>query len=477
MQQIFYKTTILKHLKHEPTSCQELAVEMFSDFMLDSNKHKIFIIKGYAGTGKTTLVSAFVNFLKELTIKSVLLAPTGRAAKVLSTYSNEKALTIHKCIYCKNNDEIEEKFILNYNKNKNTVFFVDEASMINNYVDNNKINFGSNNLLEDLLSYVYNDNNCKLILIGDTAQLPPIGTIVSPALDKNNLMNMGFDVLDVELQTVVRQVANSGILHNATIIREAIMSKNITELPKLQIDNFKDIRIADNSELIEDIESAFAKYSVEETKIITRSNKAAVKYNLGIRNRILWKENEVEVGDLLMVVNNSYIALPENSEIDFIANGDIVEVIKVYVKEEIYGYNYYNLLVRFVDYPLLEIKLKVILDTLLSDKANLGATYYKDLYKLLQEDYAHIENIKKRHGAILLDQYFNALQIKFAYSLTCHKSQGGQWKAVFIDFSFINIENMNDEDRMSFLRWLYTAITRATDMLYLINLPESLLKK
>lgn len=471
----FFNNHILSNLAHIPTIGQTKAIDNLLSFLFDSEKFCIFILKGYAGTGKTTLISSFIKTLSENKIKTVLMAPTGRAAKVLSGYADTPAYTIHKCIYRKKSTKnTESDFALNYNKAKDTVFIVDEASMISNSDINGSI-FGSGRLLNDLLSFVFNDNNCRLIMLGDVAQLPPVGTNLSPALDPLFLDTLNMKVYVSELNEVVRQASESGILNNATLIREKLFTEDYS-LPQLKLKDFNDIIYLKGSELLEEIESCYSKYGRDETKIICRSNKTANKYNLGIRNRILWMEEDISHGDLLMIVKNNYFWLPENSEIDFIANGDIVEVVRLGKRYELYGHNYIDITIKFVDFPNLEIEVKAILDTLTVDTPSMDNNYYKDLYQQLLIDYQDVVDSKKRHEKILADPYFNAVQIKFAYALTCHKAQGGQWKTVFIDHGWLKTEEMTPENKYEFLRWLYTAITRATEKLYLANFDKEFLE-
>ncbi len=475
MSEKFFNNNILANLTHNPTLGQTQAADNLLSFLHDPEKFCLFLLKGYAGTGKTTLISALINTLSDFKIKTVLMAPTGRAAKVLSSYSGKSAYTIHKCIYRKKSSkQPNSDFGLNFNKYKDTVFIVDEASMIGN-TDLSGSVFGSGRLLEDLLSFVFNDNNCRLILVGDTAQLPPVNTLLSPALDKKYLESLNMKVYESELSEVVRQATESGILFNATNLRNNLDIIQ-TDIPKLTTAGFTDIIRTSGNELLEEIENCYSNYGEGETKIICRSNKTAGKYNLGIRNRIMWKEEEITNGDLLMVVKNNYSWLPENAEIDFIANGDIVEVVRVGKKYELFGRRYVDLIVKFVDFPELEIEAKAILDTLSNDLPAMDNNYYKELYEILNIDYADIPDRKKRNEAILADPYFNALQIKFAYALTCHKSQGGQWKAVFVDHGYIKPEELGAEDKYAFTRWLYTAVTRATEKLYLVNFSKDFLE-
>ncbi|MCF0206783.1 MAG: AAA family ATPase [Bacteroidales bacterium] len=470
-----FKKKLKFYLNCEPTSGQEEVADLLYRFMADRDRFCTFLLKGYAGTGKTTIISAFIKLLAELKINTILLAPTGRAAKVLSSYSGHSASTIHKCIYRKKSTTNPgSNFSLNYNNFKNTIFIVDEASMIGNSASVESA-FGTGRLLDDLFSFVFNDNNCRVILLGDTAQLPPVGTSISPALDEHYLKAYGLTLYSYELTEVVRQDTDSGILQNATMLRN-MMADGIYEFPKLSVKALPDICSITGAELIDEIENSYSRYGNDETRIICRTNKYANKYNLGIRNRILWREEELCYGDLLMVVKNNYSWLPENSEIDFIANGDMLEVLKVRKHYEMYGHRYVDLLVRFVDFPDLEIEVKVLLDTLTMDSANMPSNYYSELWEQLEVDYQDIVDTKKRHEAMLKDQYYNALQIKYAYALTCHKSQGGQWSSVFVDHGWLNKDEITEEGKYEFLRWLYTAVTRATEKLYLVNFDKDLLE-
>ena len=377
-----FKDRLHHFMNCELTVGQLSAADSLYSFMGDREKLCTFLLKGYAGTGKTTLISAFIKLLEEVKINTVLLAPTGRAAKVLSNYSGRHASTIHKCIYRKKStSDPDSSFSLNFNSFKNTVFIVDEASMIGN-APNTENAFGSGRLLDDLFAYAFNDNNCRVILLGDSAQLPPVGTALSPALDEAYLRAYGLKVYSCELSEVVRQDADSGILFNATQLRKMMTDGNFN-YPKLKHKDFPEIESITGAELIEEIENSYSRYGNDETRIICKTNKYANRYNMGIRNRILWREEELSYGDLLMVVKNNYSWLPENAEIDFIANGDMVEVLKVRRHYELYGHRYADLYVRFVDFPDLEIDVKVLLDTLAIDSAGMPGNYYKELWEQL----------------------------------------------------------------------------------------------
>jgi len=461
------KKIILEKLKHKPTQDQNRLISGLSEFIMDDDPNKIFLIKGYAGTGKTTIISALVNAFKTLKIKSVLLAPTGRAAKVLSAYSNKTAYTIHKNIYRqKSSKDGFGIFALDNNLHSNTFFIVDEASMISNKSGDSSI-FGSGRLLDDLIKYVYNDKSCKLILIGDTAQLPPVGIDISPALDPDQLNLYGLKAFEYNLKEVVRQHEDSGVLLNATNIRNLISSENYT-FPKFELDDIADIQKISGADLIETISDSYDKYGYEDTMIITRSNKRANQYNKGIRSQILWREEEIAVGDFLMVVKNNYYWIDENEKIDFIANGDIAEIIKISKYEERYGFRFVDVTLRFIDYGDLEIECKIILDTLDINTAALSSEDNKQLFYNVLEDYQHEKTKKRKYEGVRNDEYFNALQVKFSYAITCHKAQGGQWKNVFIDHGYI-AEDMMDKE---YLRWLYTAFTRPIEKLYLVNFDK-----
>jgi exodeoxyribonuclease-5 len=465
------KNIILDNLNFKATNDQENLIEGLSEFILDNTADQIFLIKGYAGTGKTTIISALVNSFKKLRIKSVLMAPTGRAAKVLSAYSKKTAYTIHKKIYRqKSSKDGFGVFVLDANLHSNTFFIVDEASMISNNSGESSV-FGSGQLLDDLIKYVYNNKSCKLILIGDVAQLPPVRNDISPALDAKKLSSYGFDVKEFHLKEVVRQHKDSGVLYNATNIRNMIAGERF-EFPKLEVDNLPDIEKISGADLIETISDAYDKAGYEETMIITRSNKRANQYNNGIRNQILWREEEISVGDFLMVVKNNYFWVDDSmkkheskEKIDFIANGDIAEIVTIDKYQEQYGFRFADVTLRFIDYTDLEIDCKIILDTLDINTAALTSEDNKKLFYEIMEDYQNEKTRKKQYEGVKNNPFFNALQVKFAYAITCHKAQGGQWKNVFIDHGYITDEMMDKE----YLRWLYTAFTRPTEKLYLGN--------
>jgi exodeoxyribonuclease-5 len=431
----------------------------------------LFVIKGYAGTGKTSIVSALVNVLPIVGKRSVLLAPTGRAAKVLAGYSGRPAYTIHKKIYrIKTGKEGNLNLSLQSNLHSNTIFLVDEASMVQDeYASNEYSLFASRNLLEDLYEYIKRGNNCRLILIGDMAQLPPVGLNISPALDID-LLKARFElpVVSYEMTEVVRQEADSGILANATQIRNKI-TERISDPPYFSDHNTDVIRITGN-ELEDALNTAYSGYGLEEAVVICRSNKRANIFNQEIRKRILFQENEISAGDLLMVVRNNYYWLPEDSFAGFIANGDIIEVLSIRKVEEIYGFRFADITIRLVDYPEeKEIDTRILLETLHVESASLSWEVMSRLFNTIMEDYQDIPKKRTRIEKVRNNPYYNALQVKFSYALTCHKTQGGQWNIVFIDQGYITDKMLDAE----YLRWLYTAVTRATEKLYLVNFNDN----
>ncbi len=456
-----------EYLGFRPTPSQEKAIGALSSFISSKDDQSVFLLGGYAGTGKTTLVRALVETLSRQRIRPVLLAPTGRAAKVLASYTGRQAFTIHKWIYRqKTAKEGIGSFVLDRNLNSNTIFIVDEASMITNE-SADTMSFGSGRLLDDLVGYVYNQKNCRLILIGDLAQLPPVGLSVSPALNPAVLRSYMLSVEEGNLTDVVRQALGSGILVNATRIRNLIESGK-AGFPGLKLEGFGDIIRINGSELVEELNSAYEEYGRGDVLVVTRSNKRANQFNQGIRNQILFHEGEITAGDLLMVVRNNYFWLEDSDPTDFIANGDIAEVKRIVKNSTLYGYRFADVEMNFPDYANMEVGAKVMLDTLSLETASLNMERSRELYAMIEEDYPEIKNKKKRYEKIREHPYFNALQIKFAYAVTCHKAQGGQWKAVFIDPGWIG----EDGPDIEYLRWLYTAFTRATEKLYLVNFKE-----
>ena len=464
----FLYSKLLKNLEFEPTAGQNELLKLLSEFIINPSPEHVFLIKGYAGTGKTTIVNALVHTLGEIKQKSVLLAPTGRAAKVLTGYSRMQAFTIHKKIYRqKSGKDGMGDFALDRNLHKSTFFIVDEASMIGDKVLENNI-FGSGDLLSDLLSYVHSGENCFLILLGDTAQLPPVGLEISPALDKKHLERMGLRVSEFFLSDIVRQALDSGILENATRIRQQITENGIS-IPQIITTKFPDIIPISGNDILEEIERCYAKYGQSETIVISRTNKRANRFNTGIRNQVLWKEEEISTGDLLMIVKNNYFWISPETNLNFIANGDIVRLEKIYRYETLYDYHYADVQLSFIDYNNLQVEAKILIDTLSIESASLSSEQHRELFEKVILDYEDLGNRKEKVKKVRENSNFNALQVKFAYAVTGHKAQGGQWKVVFIDLGFFKQEMLNIE----YLRWLYTAFTRATERLYLVNFPES----
>lgn len=460
------KAILSENLPFEPTPGQATLTEGLSEFIISDSQDEIVLIKGYAGTGKTTMINALTQTLKSLKIRTVLMAPTGRAAKVMAGYTKMPAFTIHKSIYRqKSATDGVGNFVLDKNLYKNTYFIVDEASMISNNTGESSV-FGSGRLLDDLLEYVYSGENCRLVLVGDTAQLPPVGLNISPALDVQEIESHGFVVKEYELKEVVRQAEDSGILFNATEIRNRISSeKQHSGFFRLNIESSPDVEKISGGDLIETISTCYDKYGFFDTTIVTRSNKRANLYNKGIRGSILYKETEIEQGDLLMVVKNNYFWATEDIGLDFIANGDIAEVERIYGYEELYGFRFANVNLRFVDYEDVEVDCKIFLETLAIETASFSYEQNRQLYQEVAADYPDVRNKREMWKKVKENPYFNALQVKFAYAITCHKAQGGQWKAVFIDHGYLN-EDMLDKE---YYRWLYTAFTRPTEKLYLVN--------
>ena len=467
----------LSKFAYDPTPCQDSLLRKVADFV-SSDEGDILVVNGYAGTGKTTAISSVISVMKELRTKCVLLAPTGRAAKVLSSYSGQPAYTIHKHIYRQKSvgGDGFGQFTLAPNKDKEALFVVDEVSLIGIDAGQQQSTsfFGTGNLLEDLVTFVRNGAGCKVILIGDSAQLPPVGLDASPALLKDYMSMMG-GVSFSELSTVVRQQSESGILYNATLVRQLISEMeygpglmDICDLG-LELEGFDDIERISGGELIEKIGDAYSEYGEDDTIILCRSNKRAIKYNLGIRSTVQYKEERLVRDDKLMIVKNCYQFLEGIEGLDYIANGDIAKLKKISKFEERYGLHFAEARISFPDYDDQEIVAKVILDTLESESASLTYEQSNMLYQGVNEDYSHLTTKKKRYEAVREDKYYNALQLKYANAITCHKSQGGQWRCVFIDNAFWQEELTVDD-----LKWLYTALTRATEKVYLVNFKDEL---
>ncbi|HLN22100.1 MAG TPA: AAA family ATPase [Bacteroidales bacterium] len=467
MRETIIYNQLCRNLGNVPTDDQSAAFRKLADYIAKSSNDVIFLMTGYAGTGKTSVISSLVKTLGLLRMKSVLLAPTGRAAKVLSSYAGTQAFTIHKKIYRqKSSKDGQGSFSLNRNITRDTYFIVDEASMISNEAADTSF-FGSGRLLDDLVEFVYSGIDCRLILVGDTAQLPPVGSSLSPALDIKAISLYGFGVESCELRQVLRQSESSGVLMNATVIRKQV-ADNILEKPSILRSGFNDIIRISGEDLIDELSSSYDSCGQEGTIIVVSSNKQANRYNQGIRNRVFFREEEISIGDMLMVVKNNYSILAEDEEgTGFIANGDIAEVRRIRRIEERYGFRFALMSLWFPDYNL-EIETKVMLDVLHLDSPSLPQDKSKAFFEAVLQDYIHIKTRKKQYNAVREDPYFNALQVKFSYAVTCHKAQGGQWERVFIDQGMFN----HKEISIDYLRWFYTALTRSSGKVYLVNFAD-----
>ena len=467
MNSNFFYSLLKKQFPFTPTNKQDLFFQMIAEFCTNNDNNEIFVLKGYAGTGKTTVISTIVNNLTEINKKYVLLAPTGRAAKVISNYSQKPAFTIHKKIYFPKKVAGGVSFSMQQNKHKNTIFIVDEASMISDTnTDSNA--FENSSLLDDLISYIYSGTNCKMLLLGDTAQLPPVNLDISPALNTDTLaMHYNKEIRHIEFDEVMRQEEKSGILFNATELRD-VLKEELYESFKFNLKGFKDIiRLTDGYDIQDAINSAYSNYSIEDTAFIVRSNKRANQYNNQIRTRILDKDSELSTGDFLMVVKNNYFWLKDSDEAGFIANGDIIEVLEIFSIMELYGFKFAKVKIRMVDYPnQIPLETVLLMDTLASETPSLTYEESNRLYQEVLLDYEG-ETKYKKFQKVKENEFFNALQVKFSYTITCHKSQGGQWNTVFIEQPYL--PNGIDRD---YIRWLYTAITRAKDKLYLIGFKD-----
>ncbi|HEX8575944.1 MAG TPA: AAA family ATPase [Flavobacterium sp.] len=463
----FY-TVLSRDFPFSPTLKQDMFFQQIAEFLTNTNTNEIFVLKGYAGTGKTTAIATIVNNLATINKKYVLLAPTGRAAKVIANYSQKPAFTIHKKIYFpKKGPGGGVTFTLQQNKHTNTFFIVDESSMISDVNAESKM-YETGSLLDDLISYVYSGTHCKIILIGDTAQLPPVNLDISPALNTETLsVNYNKEVRHIELDEVMRQEEKSGILFNATELREILKEEFITDF-QFRLKGFKDIvRLQDSYDIQDAINQAYSNYSIEDTAFIVRSNKRANQYNQQIRMKILDKESELSSGDFLMVVKNNYFWLGPTDEAGFIANGDIIEVLEIFAIQELYSFKFAKVKIRMVDYPNQKpFETLLLLDTITSESPSLTFEESNKLYQEVMQDYEG-ETKYKKFIKIKENEYFNALQVKFSYAITCHKSQGGQWNTVFIEQPYLP-----DGIDRDYVRWLYTAMTRAKDKLYLIGFKD-----
>lgn len=440
---------------------------MLSGWLADPDSSRIFVLNGYAGTGKTSLIAAFVATLKRLKINPILMAPTGRAAKVMTRHTGIKATTIHKKIYRqKSSTSPEADFSLDINKNKDACFIVDEASMISTSSGESSI-FGSGSLLDDLFKYVRSGTRCRIIFVGDDAQLPPVGLERSPALDPHHMSVYG-DVIYGTLDEVMRHDAHSGILFNATMVR-CMIDAGIYEPPLFDM-SYPDFKAVEGGEFMELLETCYSRYGMDETIVITRSNKRANRFNEGIRRNVLFAEEEIESGDTLMVVKNNYhfTERAEGGKMDFIANGDTAKLTRLRRFEEFYGFRFADALLTFPDYDDYELECKILLDTLASEAPALTPEQSSKLFYAVAEDYGEIKSKAKRYKEVRENPHYNAMQVKFAYAVTAHKAQGGEWKAVFVDKMLFGDERMNKD----LMRWLYTTLTRASEQLYLVNFDE-----
>ncbi|TJY34015.1 ATP-dependent DNA helicase [Pontimicrobium aquaticum] len=464
----FY-TLIKNDFPFQPTVKQDIVLQQLADYVFDTSPNSLYVLKGFAGTGKTTIIGTIVTNLWKAKKSAVLMAPTGRAAKVIANYSKKEAFTIHKKIYtARYSKSGKVSFVLAPNKHKKTIFIVDEASMISDIPSQSSL-FGSGSLLDDLMQYVYSGHQCKLLLIGDTAQLPPVKLDLSPALNENALgLSYNKEVTRMELDEVVRQEQDSGILFNATLLREAI-SGSYFDAFQFNVKGFKDIvRLIDGHEIMDAINDAYSSLGNEETAIIVRSNKRANLYNQQIRSRILFNEHELTAGDYLMIVKNNYFWLKPTSEAGFIANGDIIEVLEVFSIKELYNFRFAEVKVRMVDYPKMRpFETVLMLDTINLETPSLPYEEANKLYQEVLKDYEDETSSYKKFLKVKNNKYLNALQVKFSYAITCHKSQGGQWHTVFVEQPYLP-EGINRD----YLRWLYTAVTRAKEKLYLIGFKD-----
>ena len=461
------KSQIYSKFSFTPTKGQNKIIENLANWISEPEYDSVFILNGYAGTGKTTLISAFATTLAELRIKPILLAPTGRAAKVVAQMTGMPAHTIHKKIYRqKSLADAEARFMLNFNKEKDAVFIVDEASMIADYSMDGSV-FGSGSLLDDLFEYVRSGERCRVMFVGDAAQLPPVGHDLSPALNPERMKVYG-PVIYETLDEVVRQQMDSGILFNATMVR-CMLDAGIYEIPLFDT-SFPDFEAISGAEVLERVEECYSRYGRDDVIVITRSNKRANRFNEGIRRLTLCAEEAIESGDMLMVVKNNYhfTEREEDCKIDFVANGDTARLMRIRRYHDLYGFRFADAVLRFADYDDYELDCKILLDTLTSEAPALTAEQSKSLFTAIEEDYLDVTNKRERYKKIRDDSYYNAMQVKFGYAVTCHKAQGGQWSAVFVDKMLFGDEEMSRD----MLRWLYTAITRATEKLYLVNFDD-----
>ncbi|HOI88078.1 MAG TPA: AAA family ATPase [Lentimicrobium sp.] len=462
---------IIKELGHEPTPGQMEVIRLLCDFITadyKKNEQPAFLLKGYAGTGKTSLVSALVRILPLAGLQSVLLAPTGRAAKVLAGYSRKQAFTIHRKIFkAEQGGDGRLRMTLSKNPHKFTLFIVDEASMIPGPGSSGEQGiYAHRDLLDDLIAYIYGSEGCRLLLIGDNAQLPPVGDDISPALDHDTLIKKyHLDLSVFELSEVVRQAGESGILTNATRLRLQAQPGN-PELPFFKLSGFEDIRRIDGTTFEDALNSCYSRFGVENTAIITRSNKRANLFNNEVRARLLFRETELSAGDIIMITKNNYFWLPPGTKAGFIANGDLAEIRRIRHIGEMYGFRFADISIKLMDYPDEEVvEVKLLLDSMNTDTPSMPQDKMQQLFDEIMLDYTGINSASARMEKVKSSPFYNAVQAKFAYAVTCHKTQGGQWDAVFIDHGYLTAEMVDT----GFVRWLYTAVTRAASEVYLVN--------
>lgn len=472
MYAINYKTLIVQALGFEPTADQQHAIDIFAEFLADRDDHVAMLLRGSAGTGKTTLSGAIVRTMLALKQRVVLLAPTGRAAKVFALNSGVQASTIHRRIY--RQQSLGGSFSLAPNMMTDTLFLVDESSMIANEGLRESV-FGTGCLLDDLVQFVYSGRNCRLVLIGDKAQLPPVGEEESPALSSAFISGYGLTVYESDLREVLRQSQQSGILYNATVIRQMITHDEATALPKIRFSGFPDIVCVPGDELIESLATSYSQVGMDETMVVTRSNKRANIYNQGIRNQVLWREEELTSGDWLLVVKNSYYYWTEQKKAEdtsapaFIANGDRAVIQRVRNRRDLYGFHFVDLWLQFPDYDNYELQVTALTDTLATEAPALTREQSQQLFDEVMVDYADVRTKPERYKRLKADPFYNALQIKYAYAVTCHKAQGGQWAHVYVDQGYMTDEMLTPD----YIHWLYTAFTRATEKLFLVNWPKT----
>ncbi len=463
----FFIEKINENFPYSFTNDQQKALDKIADFLFSGIADQLFLLTGYAGTGKSSLIGSLVRTMAQFRQKTILLAPTGRAAKVFSGYAAQQAFTIHKKIYRQQKfAEGTPHFALTENLHRHTLFIVDEASMISNESGEYSL-FGTGRLLDDLIEYVYSGEGCRLLLIGDSAQLPPVKQDNSPALDKEILRAYSLQVADATLTDIVRQEEESGILYNATTLRNALLSGNTDDYPKLNTNGFADVKRITGTELIDEIGDAYRKDGIEETIVISRSNKRVNAYNNGIRNRVLYREEELSTGDILMITKNNYFWVEGYKHLDFLANGEFVEVVRVKGEEEMYGFRFCNVVLYHRDYDI-EFEAKIMMEVLQSEVPGLTRSQNDLLFANVMEDYGDISQKRLRYKKVKENPYFNALQVKYGYAVTCHKAQGGEWKNVFLDLGYIQQAYMGE----NFYRWLYTSVTRSSGQLWLVNLPD-----